>query len=359
MSSRESKILNQDLMTVLKMSAHSPHSWPAEWEPQAATWIAWPHNRATWPDRFTPIPGVFRKFIAELSQVQPVHVLSGKSSLPEPPQDYLSDLKNVTVHAIATNDTWIRDFGPTFVRRLDDGALVGVNWHYNAWGGKWPPYDDDAKAGTAICQTIGCLRSASSLYCEGGALETDGEGTLLTTSSVLMSPSRNPGWSREMVEGELKRQLGVLRILWIDGGGLQGDDTDGHIDQLARFVAPGVVVAATSSSLSDPNHAGLAENVRILRKSLSATEAKLEVFSLPTPPPRSVDQHRVPESYCNFVLANGIVIVPTFRNDATDQPALRLFEQLLPNRRIIPLDASDLIWGLGAFHCASQQQPLC
>jgi agmatine deiminase len=235
--------------------------------------------------------------------------------------------------------------------------MVGINWHFNAWGGKWPPYDDDAKAGTVVCQTIGCLRSTSPLYCEGGALETDGAGTLLTTSSVLLNPNRNPGWSREMVEAELKRQLGVKKIIWVDGGGLLGDDTDGHIDQLARFVAPGEIVVATSSSMSDPNHAGLAENMHLLRRSLSASEEKFQVHALPTPPPRMVDQHRVPESYCNFLFANEVVIVPTFRNDKTDQHALRLLEQLIPNRRIVPLDAFDLIWGLGAFHCASQQQP--
>jgi agmatine deiminase len=342
---------------VIRANNHSPHVWPAEWETQTATWIAWPHNRATWHDRFVTIPGTFARFIHEVSQVQPVQVLTGRSSLPQPARDFLRDLPNVLLHEIATNDCWIRDYGPTFVRRSDDGALVGINWHYNAWGGKWPPFDEDAKVGAAICQAISCLRSASPLYCEGGALETDGQGTLMTTSSVLLSPTRNPGWSREMVEGELKRQLGVTRIIWVDGGGLQGDDTDGHIDQLARFIRPGVVVAATSSTINDPNYSGLAENLRILRRSLNAKDEKLEVHALPTPPPRAVLQKRLPESYCNFLFANGIVLVPTFRHDPSDQAALRIFEQLIPERRIVPLDASDLIWGLGAFHCASQQQP--
>jgi agmatine deiminase len=258
---------------------------------------------------------------------------------------------------VPTNDCWIRDFGPTFVRRVDDGSLVGVNWKFNAWGGKYPPYDDDARSAATVCSILGCPRNTSALYCEGGALETDGLGTLLTTSSVLMNPTRNPGWTRTMVETELKRQLGVTKVVWVDGGGLLGDDTDGHIDQLARFVAPDVLVAATSSHVSDPNHPGLVENVRILRHATSANEHPLTVHHLPTPPPRFIDQRRVPESYCNFLLANDIVIVPTFKHDATDQFALRLFEELFPQRRIVPLDASDLIWGLGAFHCASQQQP--
>ncbi len=339
------------------MKNKSPHYWPAEWAPQAATWIAWPHNLSTWPDRFQPIPGCFQKFISELSRVQEVHVLSGPKGIRRPAKDFIADMPNVKIHLLPTNDCWIRDFGPTFVRRIDDGSLVGVDWKFNAWGGKYPPFDDDARAATLICNILGCPRSSSPLYCEGGALETDGLGTLLTTSSVLMSPERNAGWSQLMIENELQRQLGVNKIIWVDGGGLQGDDTDGHIDQLARFVAPEIVVAATSSLISDPNHAGLAENVRILRKATSSCGNPLMVHSLPTPPPRYIDQKRVPESYCNFLLANGIVIVPTFRHDPTDHYALRIFEQLMPQRRLVPLDAADLIWGLGAFHCASQQQP--
>jgi agmatine deiminase len=339
------------------MKIKSPHYWPAEWDPQAATWIAWPHNPDTWPDRFPPIPTCFQQFITELSRVQAVHVLSGPRGIPRPAEMFVANLPNVHLHSVPTNDCWIRDFGPTFVRRVDDGALVGVDWKFNAWGGKYPPYDDDARAATLICNILGCPRSSSSLYCEGGGLETDGQGTLLTTSSVLMSPQRNAGWSREMIEVELQLQLGVTKTIWVDGGGLQGDDTDGHIDQLARFVAPDTVVVATSSTKSDPNHAGLEENLRILRKATSASGRPLTVYPLPTPPPRFIDQKRVPESYCNFLFANDLVIVPTFGHDATDQPALRIFEQLLPQRRIVPLDASDLIWGLGAFHCASQQQP--
>jgi agmatine deiminase len=343
---------------VIKRNYQSPHTWPAEWETQSATWIAWPHNQQTWLSRFEPIPSVFEQFIIELARVQTVHVLSGPSGLRYPASRNLSNVPNVIIHDVVTNDTWIRDYGPTFVRRLDDNALVGVDWQFNAWGGKYPPFDDDARAAQAICKIIRCPCSHSAMFCEGGALETDGSGTLLTTSSVLMSPTRNPGWTREMVEGELQRQLGVTKIIWVDGGGLLGDDTDGHIDQLARFVAPGVVVAAESSRLSDPNHAGLAENIRILGNAKLANGKQIEVHALPTPAPRFVDQKRVPESYCNFLFANGIVIVPTFQSDATDRAALRLFEQLLPDRKIVPLDATHLIWGLGAFHCASQQQPV-
>ncbi len=261
------------------------------------------------------------------------------------------------MHPVSTNDAWIRDYGPTFVLRKTDGQLVGIDWKFNAWGGKYPPFDDDARAAELICRRIGCTRSMSPLYCEGGGLETDGQGTLLTTSSCLLSASRNPGWSRAMVEEELMRQLGVTRIVWVDGGGLIGDDTDGHIDQLARFVAPGIVVAAVSSNVHDPNFAGLARNVKILRESSSASGQQLQVVELPTPPPRFIAGKRVPESYCNFLFANGIVIVPTFGQPTTDRAAIDILGSLMPAHQIVPLDASELIWGLGAFHCASQQQP--
>lgn len=301
---------------------------------------------------------MFIQFITELARVQAVHVLSGPSGLPHPASENLSSSPNVFIHNVATNDTWIRDYGPTFVRRLDDGALVGIDWQFNAWGGKYPAYADDARAAETICKLNGCPRSVSAIFCEGGALETDGAGTLLTNSSVLLNPTRNPGWTREMVAGELQRQLGVINIIWVDGGGLIGDDTDGHIDQLVRFVTPGLVVAAKSSESGDPNNEGLSENLRILRRATLLDGNRIEVHVLPTPPPRYIDQERVPESYCNFLFANGIVIVPTFQSDATDRAAIRLFEQLLPDRKIIPLDATDLIWGRGAFHCASQQQPI-
>lgn len=338
------------------MKVVSPHYWPAEWERQTATWIAWPHNLDTWPGRFAPIPNAFVAFATELAKVQRVQVLAGPKQIALA-KSMLAPIEHVTVHEITTNDVWIRDYGPTFVRRRADNGLVGVDWKFNSWGGKYPPYDDDARAAELICRAVGCSRSMSSLYCEGGALETDGQGTLLTTSDCLMSKTRNPGWSVSMVEDELKRQLGVQKIIWVDGGGLEGDDTDGHIDQLARFVAPGIVVAACSSVADDSNRSGLLENIDILRNSTTAAGDALRVIELPTPPPRYIDGKRVPESYCNFLFANGIVIVPTFNSEATDRDALGILSALMPNHRVIGIDASDLIWGLGAWHCASQQQP--
>ncbi len=339
------------------MNIESAYTWPAEWELQAATWIAWPHNLDTWPGRFEPIPECFRRLIVAINDVQPVHVLAGAGDSAAQAQQMVGHLPNVRIHPVMTNDAWIRDYGPTFVRRRDDGSLLGVDWKYNAWGGKYPPYANDAAAAEAICRIVGCPRNVSAIYCEGGSLDTDGQGTLLTTSSCLLNPNRNPGWPVKWVEEELRRQLGIRKVLWIDGGGLEGDDTDGHIDQLARFVNPETVVVATSSDNNDPNRAGLEQNRALLEKSSNAAGERFQVVALPTPPPRYIDNARVPESYCNFLLANGIVILPTFRQEHTDQAAIELMSALFPSRTVIPLDAYDLVWGLGAFHCATQQQP--
>lgn len=334
----------------------SLHRWPAEWERQEATWIAWPHNTATWPSRFSEIPAVFERFVLEVSRLQMVRLLVRPGQEETLPQS-LRYSQNIRPVIIPNNDCWIRDYGPTFVVRRSDGGLIGVNWQYNAWGGKYPPYDLDAAAANRICASIGCAFSNSPMYCEGGALEGNGAGLMLTTSSCLLSPGRNPGWTREMINDQLTSQLGVERVVWVDGGGIEGDDTDGHIDQLARFVNEKTVVAAVSSNSSDSNAFGLKENVRLLREVTLSDGTALTVHELPSPPPRYIDNSRVPESYCNFLFINGAVILPTFRHEATDQYAIDLLTRLLPDRRIIPLDAHDLIWGLGAFHCASQHQP--
>lgn len=335
----------------------SPHKWRAEWDPQSATWISWPHNTQTWPGRFEPVPPLFKRFISTVAEVQQVHILGGPNDSYALAEQFLSDVSNVYIHQIPTNDCWVRDYGPTFVTRKDDGSTVGICWKYNAWGGKYPSWEADAKAAMEVCSTLKCARSNSMLHCEGGALDTDGNGTLLSTRSCLLNPNRNPGWKEKMVEDELKLQLGVTKVIWVDGGGLEGDDTDGHIDQLARFVAPGMVVASTCTDVNDPNFRGLEENVQILRGSTDAEGRALQVHALPIPPARFINGQRVPESYCNFLLANEIVIVPTFRNQPTDDYAVDLFKQIYPSRKVIGMDAYDLIWGLGAFHCASQQQP--
>ena len=333
----------------------STRHWPAEWSPHDATWIAWPHNRDTWPGRFSPIEAIFKRMVAILADVEPVHVLSGPDAASESAELALADIDNVTIHAMETNDCWIRDFGPTFVQDSAAG-VVGVDWRYNAWGGKWPPWDEDAANAKRILQAINIAHSPSDLTCEGGALETDGEGTLMTTSSAILTVTRNPDFTQAEVETRLKTQLGVSKILWVDGGGLAGDDTDSHIDQLVRFTHPGTVVAAVAYTSDDENHLRLSAQYECLRHMTDAKGRLLNIVPLMTPPPRYISNQRVPESYCNFYIANEIVLVPTFGFRPTDDAAIEILKQQFATRTIVPLPATDLVWGLGAFHCATQQQ---
>jgi len=333
--------------------------WVAEWEPHEATWIAWPHNLNTWPGRFEKIPQAFQRMIETLADVENVHVLGGPQESFDLAQAALEGIPRVTVHQTKTNDCWIRDFGPTFLLSNDGSQLGAVDWTYNAWGGKYPPFDDDADNARKICHFADAKRFVSPLVCEGGGIETDGKGTLLTTSSCLLSLSRNPDYSRSQAESVLMQQLAVERILWIDGGLLAGDDTDSHIDQLVRFIRPGLVVAALAFTPDDSNASHLEQQFQNLKEARDATDRLLDIVPLRTPPPRYIQSQRVPESYCNFYIANEIVLVPEFGFRETDEAAIRILSELMPDRRMVPIDASDLIWGRGAFHCATQQQPRC
>lgn len=333
----------------------SGRRWPAEWEPQEAIWLSWPHRLATWPNHFAGVREEFTEFVRAIASVVKAQVLVAPSAM-ESARDALAEIENVVLHSCPTNDTWIRDFGPTFV--WQDGQSVGVDWRFNAWGGKYPPWDSDAAAAAWICDKIGIRREESELTCEGGALETDGCGRLLTTPECLITNTRNPGWSQEQIAHELHQRLGIHEILWLDGGGLLGDDTDGHIDQLARFINPANVVCAVSDSSDDPNHEGLESNYRQLRVWGRDTEPGVEIHRLPTPPPRFVDGVRVPESYCNFLIVGGRrLILPQFGHARSDRRAERYLRLLMPQMEIVALPAIKFIWGRGAFHCASQQQP--
>ena len=349
------------------------YAWVAEWEPHEATWISWPYRETTWPGRLHTIPPLTERIIRTLAQVETVHVLGGPSQSFEFASKALDGVENVHIHNIPTNDVWIRDYGPTFLVHRSKKQLGAVRWIFNAWGNKYEPYDDDARASARICRGLNAQGHwrfeeseeigqamelfESSLVCEGGALETDGQGTLLCTSSAVVTPTRNPSWSRDQIEREFQRQLGVSKILWIDGGELAGDDTDSHIDQLVRFIRPGVVFAAISSTSDDSNATHLAKQYQVLKESIDAQGRMLEIVPLKTPPPRLIQGGRVPESYCNYYMANGIVIVPQFGYRSTDSAAVGLLKEHYPDRDIVPIDASDFILGLGAFHCATQQQP--
>ena len=327
---------------------------PAEWEPHAATWLAWPHKLATWPGKFEPIPPLFARLVRTLATVEHVNVLAGGHPAAQA-RVLLAGVPNVTIHDIPTDDAWVRDSGPTFLVGSPGSSPALVDWDFNAWGGKYRPYDHDDMLGRLIARRLGRVCYRPGIVLEGGAIDVDGRGTLLTTEQCLLNPNRNPHCSRTEIEHYLHDYLAVKKVLWL-AGGIVGDDTDGHVDELARFVAPRTVVAASEDDPHDVNYAALEDNMRRLRSFTDVDDRPLEVVPLAMPRPVVHNGQRLPASYCNFYLANGLAIVPQF-DDPADSRAVDTLTRLLPGRRIVPLPARDLVWGLGAFHCITQQEP--
>lgn len=337
----------------------------AEWEPQACVWLSWPHNLETWPDtadskqsRFEKIPAFFARWARLVSESTPVRILASGDAARQSTA-MLSGVGNIDIVDIATNDCWVRDYGPSFVVSQVDGSIQGVNWKFNSWGGKYPPWDLDDAVAPRLCQAANISCVDGGLCLEGGALELDGHGRLLTTPDCLITPSRNPGWTKNKISLELHRRLGVTEIVWLDGGGLIGDDTGGHIDQLARFIdRENVVVAVQNRDNGDENRIScpLEDNFRQLRLWGGATDPIVQVHRLPVPPARYVDGRRVPESYCNFLrLGPQRLLVPTFAAK-TDSHALGLLREL-SGAEVTGVDCQDIVWGLGALHCASRDEP--
>lgn len=330
--------------------------WPAEWAPHAATWLSWPRNRDTWPGKFEPVPGKFAAFVRTLAEFEPVHILAGGEDVRRQARDLVGDLPNVTLHDIQTNDAWCRDHGPTFLVTPPGAPPALVDWEYNAWGGKYPPFDKDNAVPKQIAEIQGRRRFAAWIVLEGGAIDGNGRGTILTTERCLLNPNRNPLLSRADLAQCLADYLGARKMLWLNRGELAGDDTDGHIDQLARFVNPTTVVAAFETDSSDENHEPLQANFRQLQAMTDQDGHALAIVPLPMPRAKYCDGHRLPASYCNFYIANGVVVVSQF-DDPADAVALETLARLFPDRQIRGLDSLDLVWGLGSFHCLSQQEP--
>ncbi|MEX0791749.1 MAG: agmatine deiminase family protein, partial [Pirellulaceae bacterium] len=266
----------------------------------------------------------------------------------------VGNIANVTLHPIPTNDAWARDHGPTFLESTTGGPWSAVDWNYNAWGGKYPPWDDDQQVPARLAERLGFARFSPGIIMEGGAIDGNGAGLVLTTTECLLNPNRNPHLSQEQTETYLRDYLGAKKILWLDHG-IAGDDTDGHIDELARFVSPRKVLAASEEDKADENYSALQANLMALQEMTDVDGNLLEVVPLPMPSPLYQDDQRLPASYCNFYIANGAVLVPQFGDPRTDPIALELLKESFPEREIIPLPALDLVWGLGAFHCISQQ----
>jgi agmatine deiminase len=341
---------------------------PAEWEPHAATWLSWPRREGiSFPGSFDRVLPTLRAMVEALVESEPVCINVGNGAHEAEARAVLEDvdlatgrvrptggLTRVTFYRIPTNEPWCRDHGPVFLTRDADPKLAVVDWDYNAWGGKYPPSDLDDVVPTRVAETLKLPVFYPRMVLEGGSIDVNGAGALLTTESCLLNKNRNPNLSRDEIEQRLRDYFGVREILWL-GPGIAGDDTDGHIDDIARFVSERNVVTVIEEDRDDENYEPLQENLSRLRE-LRISGRKIDIVTLPMPKKMVREGLRLPASYANFYIANTCVLVPTFA-DAADESALSILRQCFPDRRVIGIDCRELIWGLGTFHCLTQQQP--
>jgi len=332
---------------------------PAEWAPHEATWLSWPHNRDSWPGVFPGVEPAMVAFVRALAECEPVYINVRDAEHERHVSGLLAGAvprERLRFYRFPTNDAWARDHGAIFVTRpTEHEPRLAVDFDYNAWGGKYPPFDLDREVGRLMAEALGVPRYARpNVVLEGGSIDVDGAGALLTTEQCLLNPNRNPTLERADVERLLRECFGVGEILWL-GEGIEGDDTDGHIDDLTRFVAPDTVVTVVEANRADPNHGPLAANRRRL-DTLTVRGRPLTVVELPMPEPQYLDEQRLPASYANFYVANGAVLVPTFGCPA-DDTACGILRDCFPGRRVVPIDCRVIIAGLGALHCLTQQVP--
>ncbi len=339
--------------------------WPAEWEPHRATWIAWPHHEPDWPGKFSPIPWVYAEIARTLARSEFVEILCHDETVRDEAQACLAahhvPTERYRLHVVPCDRVWLRDSAPTLVKR--GGERSWTNWDFNAWA-KYDNYADDQRIGAAVAAASGVARTEprrhdgrGRVVLEGGGIETDGRGTIVVTEEWLLTDVqvRNPGFTRADYERLFAEELGCPRTIWL-GEGCVGDDTHGHVDDIARFVAPGVLVLAHEEDPADENHRRSADNLARLAGAKDAQGEPIRVFTLPYPRPVMMDGQRLPASYANFYIANGSVLVPTF-NDPMDRVAMNTLAALMPEREVIGVHAVDLVWGLGTLHCLTQQEP--
>jgi agmatine deiminase len=342
---------------------------PAEWERHQATYLVWPHNLDTWPGKFEPIPAIFARMVAAIAHFEPVRVLvKDADQIAEVralirsaagPDGEPVRLDRIELIAIPTNDSWIRDHGPIFVNRIGRNGTaatqIALDWRFNSWGEKYGAFDLDDVVPQRLGERYGFEVIEPGIVLEGGSIDVNGNGIVLTTESCLLNRNRNPQLSRTEIEEYLRVYLGVTQVLWL-GDGIAGDDTDGHIDDLARFVAPDRIVTVMEDDPNDTNYAVLQENRKRLGAMRDPRGRPFAIESLPMPPALTYDGTRLPASYANFYITNGGVIMPSF-DCAADEEAQATLSRLFPGRRVVPIPSTDLVWGLGAIHCLTQQHP--
>ncbi len=334
---------------------------PPEWEPHEATWLSWPHKEASWPGAFDLVPEIFVEIVRHLTESEFVRINVADADFADRVRVLMRaggvNLDAVRFHFNPTDDAWVRDHGPIYVVRDRNGKRERAinDWGYNAWGDKYPPYENDDVAPTRIAEEMNEVLFQPGIVMEGGSLDVNGRGTLITTEACLLNPNRNPHLHRRQIEQYLKDYLGVTNILWL-GEGIVGDDTDGHIDDLTRFVADDTVVTVIEEDPQDENYGPLKENFERLLWMKDQDGNPLRIVKLPMPGPLYFEDQRLPASYANFYIANKSVLVPTYRHE-NDAKACAVLQDLFPDRRVAGIDCTHLIWGLGSIHCVTQQQP--
>jgi len=341
---------------------------PAEWEPHEATWLAWPHNPEDWPGKFAAIPWLYAEIVRLLAARERVHLIVEDAAMERRVKSMLSRagaaLDSVIFHRWPTDRGWTRDSGPIFVRNAK-GRVALTNWCFNGWA-KYDDWHLDDKLPGRVTKLLGLpswqpsvqsQNGTKYVVLEGGSIDVNGAGLLLTTEECLLSEvqQRNPGLSRAQLERVFADYLGIDQVIWL-GRGIVGDDTHGHVDDIARFAGPATIIAAVESDTSDPNHSPLAENLVKLKAARTPDGKQFTIVELPMPRPVVFRAQRLPASYANFYVANGVVLMPTF-HDPNDRVALNLLAEVFPDREVIGVHSMDLIWGLGALHCMTQQQP--
>lgn len=337
------------------------YRFPAEWEAHEATWLSWPHKEGSWPGKIESIYGQYSQFVKLLALSEKVRINVSDKAMKEFALKHVTeagaDPGNVEFFLHPTNDAWCRDHGPAFL--VNPGAeekKVIVDWGYNAWGGKYPPYDLDDVIPSLIGSRFNIPVFHPGIVMEGGSVEFNGKGTILTSACCLLNRNRNPHLNQKQIERFLYEFYGAEQVLWIEEG-IVGDDTDGHIDDTVRFVNEDTVLSVVETNISDENYSLLQQNLKALGSMRLLNGKQLNIIELPMPDAVTYEGMRLPASYANFYISNKYVIVPTYRC-ANDDKALEIISRCFPDREVRGLDSTDIIWGLGSFHCLSQQEPM-
>lgn len=342
---------------------HTPkqqgYYFPAEWHLHTATWLSWPHKEASWPGKLATIFAPYCAFIKEVSEGEMVCINVADAAMQQFATQHLLaagvNLNRIKFFIHPTNDAWCRDHGPAFLLHQNGQQKAIVDWGYNAWGGKYPPHDLDDVIPSLIGKALNLPVFHPGIVMEGGSVEFNGAGTLLTTTACLLNPNRNPHLNQQQIEQYLEDFYGINHILWL-GEGIVGDDTDGHIDDITRFVNTDTVLTVVESNKQDDNYALLQENLHSLKQMRLQNGKQLNIVELPMPSSVIYEDQRLPASYANFYISNAAVVVPTFR-DVNDDKALQIIQSVFPDRKVVGIDSVDVIWGLGSWHCLSQQEP--